>query len=210
MNHIFEFFLEPYRTTATYLIVLEAVAFVFGIMSVWYAKKENILVYPTGLIATVITVYLLYKAGYIGDMMMNFYYSIMSIYGWWNWSRKKEGEPIVPISRTDIKEKWIGIFMCLLTMGITYVVYKAFGYQMETANYIDIFTSGLFFTAMWYMATKKLENWTLWIIGDIITVPLYAYRGLGMLSFQYLIFTILAVQGYLAWKKSITENTVIS
>ena len=91
-------------------------------------------------------------------------------------------------------------------MLVTYLVYKAFEYEIETANYIDIFTSGIFFTAMWYMATKKLENWTLWIFADIITVPLYAYRGLGMLSLQYLIFTILAIQGYLAWKKHLDNN----
>lgn len=210
MNHIFEFFLEPYRTTPMHLIILEAIAFVFGIMSVWFAQRENIWVYPTGLIATVITVYLLYKAGYLGDMMMNFYFSIMSIYGWWNWSRKKEGQPIVPISRTNSKEKVIGVVMFLITMVVTYLVYKAYDYQIEIANYIDIFTSGLFFTAMWYMANKKIENWTLWIIGDIITVPLYAYRGLGILSLQYLIFTILAVQGYLAWKKSINQNIIAS
>lgn len=210
MNHIFEFFLEPYYTTPTHLIVLEAIAFVFGIMSVWYAKNENILVYPFGLIATVITVYLLYKAGYLGDMMMNFYFSIMSIYGWWNWSRKKEGQIVVPISRTNVKEKIIGIVMFLMTIFVTYLVYKVYDYQIETENYIDIFTSGLFFTAMWYMANKKIENWTLWIIGDVITIPLYAYRGLGILSLQYLIFTILAVQGYLAWKKSIKENTLPS
>ena len=73
-------------------------------------------------------------------------------------------------------------------------------------NYIDIFTSGIFFTAMWYMANKKLENWTLWILADIITVPLYAYRGWGMLSLQYLIFTILAIQGYFAWKKLLNKS----
>lgn len=206
MNHIFDFFLDAYQNTPTNQIVLEAVAFVFGIASVWYAKKENILVYPTGIICTVITVYLLYVNKYLGDMMMNFYYSIMSIYGWWNWSRKKNDKYIVPISRTNTKEKQIGIGLFLLTMLITYLVYVGFEYKLETPNYIDIVTSGIFFTAMWYMAIKKLENWTLWIIGDLITIPLYAYRGLGMLSLQYLIFTVLAIQGYTAWKKSLNSN----
>lgn len=206
MNHIFEFFIEPYRNTSIYLIVLEGIAFVFGILSVWYAKKEHILVYPTGLVATIITVYLLYRAEYFGDMMMNFYYSVMSFYGWWNWSRKKNDAYVVPISRTNSKEKIIGLLLFLLTMIVTYGVYKAYDYQIELANYIDIFTSGMFFTAMWYMANKKLENWTLWIIADIITVPLYAYRGLGILSLQYVIFTILAVQGYLQWKKSLNNT----
>ena len=206
MNQIFDFFLDAYLNTPTFQIVLEGIAFVFGIASVWYAKSENILVYPTGIICTVITVYLLYINQYLGDMMMNFYYSIMSIYGWWNWSRKKNDKYAVPISRTNTKEKIIGFVLFLLTMIVTFIVYRAFDYTLEIPNYIDIVTSGIFFTAMWYMATKKLENWILWIIGDVITIPLYAYRGLGMLSLQYLIFTILAIYGYKQWKKSLNNN----
>ncbi|MDO7170983.1 nicotinamide riboside transporter PnuC [Mariniflexile sp. AS56] len=206
MNEIFDFFLEAYRNTPTYQIVLEGIAFVFGILSVWYAKNENILVYPTGIICTVITVYLLYINEYFGDMLMNFYYSIMSIYGWWNWSRKKENSAVLPVSRTNLKEKQLGVLLFILTMIVTYLVYQAFNYDMQIPNYIDVVTSGIFFTAMWYMANKKLENWTLWIIADLITIPLYAYRGLGVLSFQYVIFTILAIQGYREWKKSISKN----
>jgi len=146
----------------------------------------------------------------MGDMVMNFYYSVMSIFGWWNWARKKDGTTAVPISRTSTKEKIIGIGMFLVTILVTFLVYMIFDSAMEAVNYIDIFTSGLFFTAMWYMANKKIENWTLWIIGNIITVPLYAYRGLGMLSLQYVIFTILAIQGYISWKKSISEMRITS
>lgn len=206
MSEIIDFFLNAYQNTPTFSIILEALVFLFGIASVWFAKKENILVYPTGLVATVISVYLLYKAEYFGDMMMNFYYSVMSIYGWWNWSRTKNDKTLVPISRTTTKEKIIGLALVILTMIVTYAVYVNFDYEIKTENYIDIFTSGIFFTAMWFMANKKLENWTLWIFADLITVPLYAYRGLGMLSLQYLIFTILAIQGYLAWKKSLDKN----
>jgi len=209
MSQIFEFFLNSYQGKETYIIVLEAIVLVMGILSVWYAKKENILVYPTGLVATVITVYLFLKDGLLGDMMMNFYWSAMSIYGWWNWSRKKDNEKVVQISRTSTKEKWIGFGLFVLTMIVNYVVYKVFDYEIEPSNYIDIFTSGLFFTAMWYMALKKLENWTLWIIADLITIPLYAYRGWGMLSLQYIIFTVLAVQAYFAWKKSLTSSPQI-
>ena len=203
---LIDFFIDAYRGTPIHLIALEAIAFVFGIFSVYYAKKANILVYPTGIICTVITVYILNVNEYYGDMMMNFYYSIMSIYGWWNWSRKKEDKPVVPISRTNSKEKLTGVLFFVLTMIVTYIVYRSYGYDMKIPNYIDIVTSGIFFTAMWYMANKKLENWTLWIIGDLITIPLYAYRGLGMLSLQYLVFTVLAIQGYIEWKKTLNNN----
>lgn len=206
MSPIFNFFFEPYYSRSPYLIILESIAFFSGITSVIYAKKENTLVYPIGLIATTITVFILFKDKLIGDMMINFYYSIMSIYGWWNWSRKKENQNIVPISRTNPKEKQIGCVLFLSTMIITYVIYRAFNAEISTSNYIDIFTSGIFFTAMWYMANKKIENWTLWIFANTISVPLYASRGWGMFALQYLIFTILAIQGYIAWKKNINKN----
>ena len=206
MNPIFDFFLDAYKGKEAAIIFLEAIVFVAGILSVWFAKKENIWVYPTGLLATVITVYLFLKDGLLGDMMMNVYWSAMSIYGWWNWSRTKDNKKVVQISRTNTKEKTIGVALFFATMLFNYGIYRLFDYEILTSNYIDIFTSGLFFTAMWYMALKKLENWTLWIIADIVTVPLYAYRGWGMLSLQYLIFTLLAIQAYRAWKKSLDSN----
>lgn len=206
MYQIFDFFLEAYQDKSTLYIVLEVTAFLFGIISVRFAQRANILVYPTGVICTIITVYLLYISQYFGDMMMNVYYSIMSIYGWWNWSRKQNNEVVVPISKTNLKEKIIGLTLVIATMIVTYGVYRYFGNELKIENYIDIFTSGIFFTAMWLMANKKIENWMLWIFADIITVPLYAYRGLGMLSLQYFIFTILAIQGYITWKKSFNKN----
>ena len=206
MSHIFDFLLNTYKDKDAFVIILEAIVLVTGITSVWYAKKENILVYPTGLIATIISVYLLLKDKLYGDMMINFYFSIMSIYGWWNWARTKNDEKVVKISRTNTREKMIGLVLFILTVLFTYLVYRMFGDAIAISNYIDMVTSGMFFTAMWYMAKKKIENWTLWIIADIITVPLYAYRGWGMLSFQYVIFTILAIQAYFLWKKSINNS----
>ena len=206
MNEIYNFFLEAYSNSPTYIIVLEFLAFIFGIISVVYAKKENILVYPTGIICTVITIYLLYRAQYFGDMMMNVYYSVMSIYGWWNWSRVKDNHYIILISKTNKKEYLIASFFFLLTIVITFSVYKMNLDSLEIPNYIDIFTSGIFFTAMWLMANKKIESWIFWIIGDIITIPLYSYRGLGILSLQYLIFLILAIQGYYEWKKTLNKQ----
>ena len=105
-------------------------AFVFGIVSVFCAKKENIWVYPTGLISTVITVYLLYQAHYFGDMTMNIYYSIMSVYGWYKWT-SKGNQTELSITKTNKKEKVIGIFLFFLTIGITFLVYKFFHYSLN-------------------------------------------------------------------------------
>jgi nicotinamide mononucleotide transporter len=202
-----EFFLNSYKNVSITQIALEFIAFILGILSVWYAKKENSLVYPTGLIATIITTYLLYTAGYLGDMMINGYFSIMSIYGWYQWTNKTNNQNSLQITRTNTREKVIGMVLFFVTIFVVFGIYKFFDYKIKKDNYIDIFASGLFFTAMGYMALKKIENWTLWIIGDIIVVPLYAYRGLGMLSLQYLIFTILAISAYLEWKKILNNSS---
>jgi nicotinamide mononucleotide transporter len=203
-----EFFLNAYKDVSFSHIILEFIAFVFGILSVWYARSENILVYPTGLIATVITVYLLFIAGYLGDMMINGYFTIMSVYGWYKWTRKVKDRDSLPITRTNNKEKIIGIGLFFITIFVVFSIYKVFDYQINLDNYIDIIASGIFFTGMWYMANKKIENWILWIIGDIIVTPLYAYRGLGMLSLQYLIFTILAISAYIEWRKILNKSNL--
>jgi nicotinamide mononucleotide transporter len=205
MDFIIDFFIEAYSNTSFTMMLLELIAFLFGIVSVIYAKKENILVYPTGIICTVITMYILLEAEYFGDMMMNLYYSSMSVYGWWNWSRIKNDSSKIEITYTNYRERVTAIILFFVTMIITYIVYLVNISTIEWVNYIDILTSGIFFVAMWFMANKKIESWIFWIIGDVITIPLYSYRGLGLLSMQYLIFTILAIQGYNQWKKSLVK-----
>lgn len=203
---MFEFFLKAYENATLTQIVLEINVFIFGISSVWFARKVNILVYPTGLIATIITSYLLFQADYLGDMMVNIYFSIVSIYGWFNWSKKTNRKNVLMISRTNKKQKIIGFALFFITIFVVFGIYIYFDYEIKFDSYIDIFTSGIFFVAMWFMALKKIENWTLWILGDLIVVPLYANRGLGMLALQYLIFTILAISAYLEWKKILNNR----
>ena len=142
-----DFFLDASKDASSTRIALEFIAFVLGIMSVWYAKKENIWVYPTGLVATVITAYLLYLAGYLGDMMINAYFSIMSIYGWYRWAKGKQSDDL-SISRTSSKEKAIGVLLFAITILVVYGIYKFFDQPIHKDNYIDIFASGLFFTGM--------------------------------------------------------------
>ena len=127
---------------------------------------------------------------------------MVGIYG-----QERKTKHNLEITRTTTKEKILGFGLFILTMIITFLVYKFFGYKLEIPNYIDIFTSGIFFTAMWYMAIQKNRKLdTCGLLGDLIAVPLFAYRGLGMLSLQYLIFTILAILAYIEWKKILNKN----
>lgn len=210
MSHIFDWLFSQYQGVPTYLIVLELLGVCFGFMSVWYSKQENIMVYPTGIISTAIFVYILWVFGLLGDMLINAYYFLMSVYGWYYWTRTDSNNNEVPITRiTKIEHMWcMAIFV--LTMLFVVVVYVANAKFNSWTAYVDTVTTAIFFVGMWLMARKKLENWTYWIIGDIISVPLYLYKGLIFTSFQYLLFTVIAVYGYKAWKKNLNNNLQVA
>ncbi|WP_248724850.1 nicotinamide riboside transporter PnuC [Seonamhaeicola sp. ML3] len=210
MNPIFDFFFGQYSGYQTVDVVLEITAVVFGFLSVWFSKQNNVLVFPTGMISTVIFVYLLLKWELLGDMMINAYYFIMSVYGWFIWTRKVDETHVTPISRTTSKEKMTSVYIFLVTLLFVFLVYKCFDKWTSWVAYVDTFTTAIFFVGMWLMAKRKIENWIYWIVGDIISVPLYFYKGFTFTSFQYLGFTLIAIFGYLAWKKTLDKNLLIA
>lgn len=232
MNQIIDFLLEPYQTATTVNIILEFTAALFGIISVFFAKKENILVYPTGIISTGIYVYLLSQWNLYGDLIINIYYTLMSIFGWYMWSKVIDDKKNhIPISRTNTLDKLKAIGIFLFTSIFVIIVYRHYNVMpnnldfiesvqyayfhltsgnlekfREATPYIDTFTTGIFFAAMWLMALKKIENWTLWIIGNIASIPLYFVKGYGFTGIQYIIFLILAILAYKQWKNILNNN----
>ena len=210
MNHIFDLLFSQYAQYENLDIALEIIAVIFGFLSVWFSKQNNILVFPTGIISTLIFVYLLLKWELLGDMMINAYYFIMSIYGWFIWTNKVDATHVTPISSTTLKEKKISLGIFIATLFFVFTVYNVFDKWTSWVAYVDTFTTAIFFVGMWLMAKRKIENWIFWIIGDIISVPLYLYKGFTFTSFQYFGFTIIAIFGYLAWKKNINNNPQIA
>ena len=208
MSHIFNWLFSQYQGVETHLIVLELLGVFFGFLSVWYSKQENILVYPTGIVSTAIFVYILWVFSLLGDMLINAYYFLMSIYGWYYWTRKDGDNHQVPITKMTKKEHMWSVAIFVFTMLFVVVVYVISDKFDNWTAYVDTITTAIFFVGMWLMAKKKLENWTYWIIGDIISVPLYFYKGLIFTSFQYLLFTVIAIYGYKAWKKTLSNSQV--
>ena len=207
MPLLFEFLFGQYAQYAPVYIALEIIGVLFGFLSVWYAKRNHILVFPTGLISTAIFVYLLLKWELLGDTMINAYYFAMSIYGWYVWTRKSN-DSVTPITRTTSNEKRVSTLIFIATLAFVYIVYQTADKWTSWTAYVDTLTTAVFFVGMWLMARRKIENWIFWIVGDVISVPLYFYKGLTFTSFQYLIFTLVAIYGYLAWKKILNSSQV--
>jgi nicotinamide mononucleotide transporter len=206
MSQIFESLFAQYATYEPLDITLEITGVVFGLLSVWLAKKNHIGVFPTGMISTSIYVYLLLKWGLVGDMLINAYYFGMSVYGWVIWTRVNDQEQSTPISRIN-QQAWRYLLLLFVgSLGFVYGVYQWFGLWNSSTAVIDTLTTAIFFSGMWLMARRKIENWIFWIVGDIISVPLYLIKGFSFTSLQYLIFTFIAIYGYLEWKKILDNH----
>ncbi len=190
---------------------LEIIAVGFGILSVWYARKANLMVYPTGLVSTLIYIYICYKFQLYADMGINLFYSSMSIYGWYVWTRKDDLKRVRPIQWNTKKQQLAGIAMIpvlyLIIFGLIYTFkHSDSEYMGSYIPYVDSLTTSIFLIGMWYMARKKIENWIYWIAGNIISIPLYFVKGLVFTSFQFTVFLVLAIMGLMKWQEMYKER----
>jgi nicotinamide mononucleotide transporter len=204
--HFFQTFLDNILNTS----LPEFIAVVFGLLSVWYAKQEKILVYPTGIISVVLYVFICYNVKLYADAGINLFYFVMSVYGWYNWAIKKN-QPILHITACNKKDWYISIGFFFVSLLIIVFLLKVFKkddmeYWSTFVPYIDTFVTSVFIVGMWLMARKKIENWILWIIGDVISIPLFIYKGLAFTGFQFMVFLVLAVMGYISWKKTLINR----
>jgi nicotinamide mononucleotide transporter len=188
---------------------LEFIAVIAGIASVWFSKKENILVYPVGLVSTIIYVYLSFKGHLIGEASVNIYYSVLSFYGWVLWARKdKQHHHILHITYSDRKE-WIQqlSFCTVLYIVIFFaLVFLKSNFYPGVIPAADAFASATAYTGMWLMAKKKIESWYWWIATNMASVPLYFVKGFVFTSVFYVILLIMAFSGLLEWRERVQKQ----
>jgi nicotinamide mononucleotide transporter len=205
IQEIFQQFIEGMKSTS----LLEYIAVFTGITSVWYYKKENILVYPVGLINTIIYIYLSVKGYLFGEASVNFYYTVMSIYGWILWAKKDEQKHSVVIITTSNAKEWVHqlLFFAVFYIAIFYALTYIKNYFATGAiPWADAFASATAYTGMWMMAKKKLESWIWWIVTNSASIPLYFVKDFVFTSIYYLVLLIMAVAGLIEWKKRVVKN----
>jgi len=193
---------------------LEYIAVFAGIGSVWYSRKENILVYPIGLISTIIYIFLSFKVGLYGEGSVNFYYTVMSVYGWILWTRKdKEQHYLVNISASTKKEWLQHLGFCVFFYVVIFVILswlKKNEYSKEVIPWADAFASATAFTGMWLMAKKKIESWYWWIATNIASIPLYFVKEYVFTSVYYFVLLIMAVFGLQEWMRRKSLEKVVA
>ena len=202
INQIVQEFIAGMKQTGW----IEYIAVFAGIVSVWYSRKENILVYPTGLLNTIFYIYLSFKGGLLGEASVNFYYTIMSIYGWVLWSKKdQEHHLVLKITEANGKEwaqhlAFFAAFYIVIYFALT-ALKKNFA--PGAIPWADAFASATAFTGMWLMTKKKVESWYWWIATNIASIPLYFVKGYVFTSVYYVVLLIMAVWGLIEWNKRI-------
>ncbi len=209
IQEIFQQFIADIQNTGW----LEYIAVVAGIISVWFSKKENIWVYPTGLINTLFYIYLSFKGGLLGEASVNFYYTIMSIYGLIGWARIDNNKNKVLNISAGNKKEWTEQFLFFAAFYL--IIYLALSYLKtnfapEAIPWADAFASAAAFTAMWLMTKKKVESWYWWIATNIASIPLYFVKHYVFTSIYYLILLVMAVFGLLEWIRRRKQNEIIS
>jgi nicotinamide mononucleotide transporter len=204
IQEIYQQFMEGMKATS----LLEYMAVVTGIASVFYQKKENILVYPVGLINTIIYIYLSVKGHLFGEASVNFYYTVMSIYGWILWAKKDEQQHHVVIVTTSSGKEWMQQLIFLIVVYVT--IFFALNYIKNSfapgaIPWADAFASATAYTGMWLMAKKKVESWIMWIATNAASVPLYFVKGFVFTSVYYVVLLILAIAGLIEWQRRAKE-----
>lgn len=187
----------------------EWVSTVTQVASVVYARKNNVLVYPTGIIGVLLAAWVYFFQTHpplYADGSLNIYYFLMSVYGWYNWVQKKDDAHLAyPISWCNRKEMTQGLVLCFFSWIVIYVVLRQF--TNSNTPVLDSLVSSTAFTGMWWMAKRKIENWHAWIVSNIIAIPLNFYKGLMLFTVMYVLFLVLAWMGYLSWKKMMNNTT---
>ncbi|WP_317168399.1 nicotinamide riboside transporter PnuC [Blattabacterium cuenoti] len=208
MNDWIDLLLSPYYHNSFFYIILEITAVSFTIFSVFFVQKNNAWGYPIGIISTIIYSYLTFKSSLYGNFILNLYYTLMSFYGWYAWRYKKEKDRKIPITFCNKKDYFYTSILFIFTCIFSMIVYFFYGKLQSNFDWMDILTTGIYFSGMYQMAMKKVENWIFWIVGNGISVPIYFFKGFVLTGILFIILVILAVVGFIIWKKKALNKIV--
>lgn len=193
--------------------IIEIIAVVFGVLSVWYAHKENIWVFPLGIINVLIYIYICISARLYANAGINVVYFLTNVYGWYNWSRTNEDQSVLQISRNTNIQNLLWLLSAIVMYVIIVWILRT-AHQTDTVYlnsilpWIDGMNTSFFLCATVLMTMKKVENWWFWIAGNVLSIPVYFSQGLYFTSLQYAIFLVIAIMGLKEWNKRWRESIV--
>ena len=191
-----------------YELIIELIAVATGLISVWYSKKINVLVFPIGIISVLLYVFIFVKNGLFANAVINFLYFVISVFGWWNWKKdngqqttdNRQQSESLTVTFLNTRQRFVTLAFVLVLLFVSKI------FSSDTTTFLDYLTGVLGLGGMLLTALKKVENWVLYLLCDIILIPLCIYNGLYLTVLQYIIYAIIAVMGYISWSKEAKKN----
>lgn len=186
--------------------VTEIIAVVLGLISVYLVTKQNVWCYPLGIISVFIYIFIFYEVKLYADMGLQVFFIVLQAYGWYEWLYGGAG-------KTELNVAWGSKRLYLLTALFIASATALLGYILHELTdaslpFVDSFLAVLSMAAQWMMAKKFIENWILWVIVNIGSIGMYAFKGLYFTTFLYIVYFGLAILGYKEWKRSLlTSNS---
>ena len=189
-------------------LIIESIAVATGLLSVWYSKKINVLVFPIGIISVLLYVFIFIKNGLFANAVINFLYFVISVFGWWNWKKdngqqttdNRQQSESLTVTFLNTRQRLVTLAIVLVLLFVSKI------FSSDTTTFLDYLTGVLGLGGMLLTALKKVENWVLYLLCDIILIPLCIYNGLYLTVLQYIIYAIIAVMGYISWSKEAKKN----
>ena len=206
-------FMKQIIDTASSLDVWGILGLLFGLLAVWFLIKENIWTWPCGIAYVLVSFVVFWEARLFGDLLLHILFLILNCYGWYYWifGKNKAKEKELSVSTSSAKEMVIALAPTLLGIYLFGYFLKHLpvyvdGLPAAALPYWDSATSVMSITGMWLTAKKKIESWYYWLVVDILATGIYFYKALYFYAVLYMVYVVLAVLGYLAWKKSLEKQ----
>jgi nicotinamide mononucleotide transporter len=186
---------------------IEVIGALLGLLYIFFSIRQHILTWPTGLLTSLLYIAVFFKSGFYADMGLQFYYAGISLYGWYYWLKGGKSARILSGEQAPVKRMpkkmipgsiavTVGIFLIILLILLQFTD--------STVPYMDSLTTALSVTATWMLAKKMIEHWLIWVFVDLVSAGLYVYKGLWPTVALFLIYTVMAVVGYIEWKKDLS------
>jgi nicotinamide mononucleotide transporter len=186
---------------------IELLGLVFGLLYIVFSIKQNIWCWPVGFITSALYIYVFFNTKFYADMGLQVYYLLVSVYGWYHWmfGSKSKKQDDLKIARTKLKlAVYLSLAFIILFILISYILVN---FTDSEIPYWDAFTTAASFVATWMLARKLIEHWIIWVIVDTVSLGLYIYKGLYPTVILFAVYTLLAILGYVAWKKQLIEKS---
>ncbi|MDO1444733.1 nicotinamide riboside transporter PnuC [Rhodocytophaga aerolata] len=183
---------------------LEIAGVITGFICVYLNAKENIWGWPLGIISCFLYIFIMYNARFYADMWLQVVYVFLNAYGWYQWLYGGENQTELKVTNASRQQLGVLLPVGVLATGAAYYYFSTFTDAAQP--FWDSFNTAFSLVAVYLQAKKKLESWILWIMVDIIYIPLFFFRGLHLTSLLYIAYLVLATMGYILWRRSMLQS----